>query len=932
MTILFLFLCNAILGQSSTFVHKQIVSPYLDEWISKNNFYIVNNTINGACRIYTSLYDHNNNLVLGTDTPVYVDYYDTLSLYDTINAFYLFPIYRVYIDTPYASQFTSKRYLPYGSYSIKVVILDTNASIIDSFNGDFFIDSLIGPTLVSPKDNRYIYNQLSNNIPFTFNDRDEPSTAYYKFVLKQVPWSFDFVESALESILEDTSMMSVVEFNINADDTSVSFNEYGLSPILNTDTLYVWAIREYKDVNRTIPITANNGFSTPFLLTLTGDSSATMLLATADFFDCNSSSSGFEDGKLDGWSFGTGKKVAKIGGSNFRRADGIIINKTGGPVAERHTIETTGADPNISALAKVPINGGTHSLRLGNATKLEDLAQDAQLTFTVRSTSSFIKLRYAFVLQNDPTHTPEQQPILRIRVFRTRKRGGINSFVNLIKPIIKIADANDPFFIKDVSPSITIYSPWNCEGIDLSQFIGETVTLEIATSHCYLGQHFGYAYIDFCGSPPTPIPLLSLNSTYCSGEDVIADGSASTNMNAWLYTVEECLNSSGTRFGAPEYITNWSYGLSIPDNFNITSFLSSKGVTLGCNKYYRIKLAGNNSCNGWVENVKVIKIICPESNLAGPDRCVPSGTNSVQIGSNPKNGYTYSWSPSSCLSSSTIANPTFNKSLCPPQTYPLKYTLTSTYLGCTVNDEVYIYDNPPTITVTNVSINLCDRVYLATVSSGANLVSWYYEDDDGGHVLTRNPVLIPVRPYPLTITVWAYNPCGSTSTTFTQDAGSSNNFWGPLPTLIAPTAMDPQNPSTRSLWVWEYGKDKGASPAYGLYWYDFRVYNKWGEKIYQKEEYKTNYLNGDILWDGTSDGKKVIDGNYIWILSMENCASKDAVDKDKHTIMRLECNGTLKKVFTFWPPFYTYKCSGSYQWTPKQDQSKENITVLNYSY
>lgn len=929
MTILFLFICNAILGQSSTFVHKQIVSPYLDEWISKNNFYIVNNTINGACRIYTSLYDHNNNLVLGTDTPVYVDYYDTLSLYDTINAFYLFPIYRVYIDTPYASQFTSKRYLPYGSYSIKVVILDTNASIIDSFNGDFFIDSLIGPTLVSPKDNRKIYNQVSNNIPFTFNDRDKARSPFYKLIIKQVPWSFDFVESALESILEDSSMMSVVEFNINADDTSVSFNEYGLSPILNTDTLYVWAIREYKDVNRTIPITANNGFSTPFLLTLTGNSSATMLLAAEEFFDCNSSISGFEDGTLDGWVFGTGKKEAKIGGSNFRRADGLIIKKTGGvPVLDRHTLESTGSDPKVSGLPKVPVNGGDYSLRLGNSSMGIDLAEEAELTFTVSSASSIIKLRYACVFQ-DFNHKKKEQPIFRIRVFRTRTKAGINSFENLIEPIIKIPDENDPFFTK-IDNTIIEYSPWNCQEINLGEFIGQTVTLEISTSHCAPGEHFGYAYVDFCGNP-IAVASLAVNSTYCSGQEIIADGSASTNMTAWFYTVEECLNSSGTRFGAPEYISDWSHGFSIPNNFNITSFLSSKGVTLGCNKYYRIKLGGNN-CNGWVENVKVIKIICPESNLAGPDRCVPSGTNSVQIGSNPKNGYTYSWSPSSCLSSSTIANPTFNKSLCPPQNYPLKYTLTSTYLGCSVNDEVYIYDNPPTITVTDVSINLCDRVYLATVSSGANLVSWYYEDENGGHVLTRNPVLIPVRPYPITITVWAYNPCGSTSTSFTQDAGASNNFWGPLPTLIAPTVMDPQNPSTRSLWVWEYGKDKGESPAYGLYWYDFRVYNRWGEKIYQKEEYKTSYSNGDIVWDGTSGGKEVMDGNYVWILTMENCANKGLNEKEKHTIMRLECNGTLKKVFTFWPPFYTYKCSGSYQWTPKYDQSKENITVLNYSY
>jgi hypothetical protein len=64
-----------------------------------------------------------------------------------------------------------------------------------------------------------------------------------------------------------------------------------------------------------------------------------------------------------------------------------------------------------------------------------------------------------------------------------------------------------------------VYTNWNCENIDVSQYIGQSVTLEIIIADCGLGGHFGYVYLDdFCGtkcSAPTfgNITLNPINLT-----------------------------------------------------------------------------------------------------------------------------------------------------------------------------------------------------------------------------------------------------------------------------------------------------------------------------------------------------------------------------------------------------------------------------------
>lgn len=934
------FLCLATqntFSQNSRIVNSSMVSPYFDEWMSRNDFTFINQTISGPVRWYSSIFDSNNQRVLGTDTPLFYDAFDTISINDTLSSEDLFPYNRIYLDSPFADYFDTNFYLPSGNYKFVLCFLDTNTSTIDTFSCNFFIDSLIGPTLLKPSDNIDVYYPLVNDLKFNFLHRDFNYTVHYKYIMREVPDSFNFALNNLEDIFLDTSISDIISFNINGDDTSLSFNEYNISIPLDTNKLYTWTIREFLDSQYSVPILANYGFSTPFLLILSNRTSSNLEVSGRSAISCNEmgSGAGFENGTLDGWVCGTGNKIYYEGNSPFKKANGIIINNTGAAISGRHTIVTTGFDSKVSAIPKVPVGGGNYALKLGNE-YVGNQSENAMFTFTVNSSNSRIKLRYAVILQ-DINHDPPDQPIFRIRVFR--KRGVLRTrYHNLIDPILRIADRNDPFFstIEDPNSQGTLiaYSTWNCVELDLRKFEGETVTLEVATSDCAQGGHFGYAYVDFCGTP-NPDPNLTINSTFCEGQTVIADGSTSTNMHSWLFTVEECLNSSGTRFGATEYISKWFYGYNVQSDFNITDFLASKGVKLECNKFYRIKLGGRSNCSDWVEDVKVIQIICPGANLAGPDRCLISGSNTVQLGSNPISGYSYSWSPSTCLFSSTVANPVFDKTLCPPQNYPYKLTLTVTYLGCTGTDDVYIYDNPPIITnVSTVSSTSCGHIFSANFSGGQSSdLIWTYTDKGITYTFKGNPVTFPLPKDDVTVTVSLTNPCGTVTSTFPMYKRTNDNKFGDLPILIAPNAMDPHHPDTRSLWIWEVGIPKDASPAYDILGYHLRIYNSYGEKVFDKFEEKDNnydWTNGEIMWNGTTSyGYKAISGVYVWTLFLWNCAHKT----EEVTVMEYQCTGQTRRRYKFDRKKIIkieYDCV-QYQWVPVTND-KHDITVIEHSY
>lgn len=199
----------------------------------------------------------------------------------------------------------------------------------------------------------------------------------------------------------------------------------------------------------------------------------------------------FEQGNFSGWSGQIGHCCP-------------VSTTPLGIVNGRHTIMSgTGTDPNTCGNVTVVAPGGLYSARIGN----QDTGAEAEklsYSLTIDANSALFIYRYAVVLE-DPGHPVDEQPRFQIRV--------LNAAGLLIDPVCGeytvVASSSLPGF--QTCNSSIVYKDWTTVGLDLSAYIGQTLTIEFATGDCTPGGHFGYAYVDAYCSP------LQIDATYCSG-------------------------------------------------------------------------------------------------------------------------------------------------------------------------------------------------------------------------------------------------------------------------------------------------------------------------------------------------------------------------------------------------------------------------------
>jgi gliding motility-associated-like protein len=204
--------------------------------------------------------------------------------------------------------------------------------------------------------------------------------------------------------------------------------------------------------------------------------------------------SDFESGTLTGWQGQTGACCP-------------IYTLPSGIVDGRHTITTgTGTDSNTCDVVHVVSPGGLYSARVGND-QVGAEAETLSYRVNVTPSSSLFIYKYAVVLQ-DPGHDPSEQPRFQVRV--------LNSAGQLIDPTCGqytvVAGAGLAGFQTCPNPDGDIrYRDWTTVGLNLSAYIGQTITVEFETGDCAPGGHFGYAYVDAYCSP------LTIGATFCSG-------------------------------------------------------------------------------------------------------------------------------------------------------------------------------------------------------------------------------------------------------------------------------------------------------------------------------------------------------------------------------------------------------------------------------
>lgn len=179
---------------------------------------------------------------------------------------------------------------------------------------------------------------------------------------------------------------------------------------------------------------------------------------------------GFELNDFSGW-------IGMTGENGEITANGIISG--------RHTLTNRGGiDPVVPTLSTVA-PGSHYSVRLGNDGT--DYEVDRLTTsFQVTADNNLFSYQFAVVLE-DPGHTPEEQPRFEIAAFD--ENGVLIPCTYYL--VIAAEDIEGFQSLGDIR-----YRDWSTVSLDLSQYIGQKVTIRFTTVDCAKGGHFGYAYID----------------------------------------------------------------------------------------------------------------------------------------------------------------------------------------------------------------------------------------------------------------------------------------------------------------------------------------------------------------------------------------------------------------------------------------------------
>jgi gliding motility-associated-like protein len=200
-------------------------------------------------------------------------------------------------------------------------------------------------------------------------------------------------------------------------------------------------------------------------------------------------------------------------------------------------------------------------------------------------------------------------------------------------------------------------------------------------------------------------------------------------------------------------------------------------------------------------------------------------------------------------------------------------TLTTTSLnGCTASDTYnnYIYVEPtPTAsfsivqdeTTFTTTENIAD---LVNNSSGAATYLWDFNDGS-----SNSTEVSPTHSFPTDrggiypVQLIAFSPLGCPDTTY-----QSITVEGLL-TYYIPNSFTPDNDEFNNIFM------PVISSGIDAYSYTFKIYNRWGEKIFE-----TNDLYSG--WDGTFNGKIVEHGIYNWTMQYKTTESDEKRTESGH--------------------------------------------------
>lgn len=397
----------------------------------------------------------------------------------------------------------------------------------------------------------------------------------------------------------------------------------------------------------------------------------------------------FESGTFNKWACYTGFTSA-VGTDNV-----ISLSPSGGPVPGKHTLFSRAANfGELDPLGGFPVicpNGSGYSIRLGDE-EPGGRAEGVSYEFTIPPTENNFSLiyHYAVVFQS-PNHKINEQPrmVIEITNVTDNKLIECSSFTFIAMgssmPGFKLSTATDTIAV--------LYKDWSAVSVDLSGNAGKTIRLFFKTADCTFRRHFGYAYIDVNSECTNNF----VGSSFCP-DDAFVDVTAPFGYQNYVWYDESMSRILGneqklTISPAPASGTKVAVKVTPYDGYGCPTTL-----------FTELK-----------DNLKVVA-------NAGKDG-LSCNNDPIQIGTTPKLGLVYQWSPAIGLTDPKTANPF----AAPDNTTTYVLTVSNSGGGCKTRDTVTVQASviDSSLTLTGKDIFCIDNGDSAVLSvQPANNIIW----------------------------------------------------------------------------------------------------------------------------------------------------------------------------------------------------------------
>ncbi len=630
-----------------------------------------------------------------------------------------------------------------------------------------------------------------------------------------------------------------------------------------------------------------------FLLTDGGECDKEVVVTLAAPVVSNESdcaNGGFEDGNFNNWTTQDGQ-IEDDGD-----LDGSWINITSNFVANSFEIFQSGNvdDDNFPSGPTVysPTNG-TNIVKLGDLGGGNDTRRMINC-FTVDAANADFAFNYGLVLQ-DPDHDEDEQPYFEWKVYVSG---------NSANPIDgdKVT-AGTSFFENSNGLSV---KGWECENVNLSAFIGQTVCAEFRVTDCTEGGHGAYAYIDAICQPAAPpscdfaLPTMSI----CKNQDIEIDFSELTN-NFNQYSLAIC---QGDNTNCPNIMMTQGYNI---EQVDLNTLASNLGISLVCGETYTVELNLASNCGNCVQR-ETFTYYCLDMELNYPDIVVCGDPNSITIpGTTNCPGCTYEWTPGVNMNNNNLQNPTLDGTT-NLNTFNQPYTITATNsVGCIETATVNFLPD------FNVNIDKhmdhCKVNITATISADFPIIASGFDFHVTDSYNNNDFVLTGTNLDPFTVEI-----TGSISRDQPSNLQLSSYFTYSTPGIVSvgtcvnnigffehslfdrkwrmymPNAFSPNGNGINDIYhpFIRTPLDADMCDSWtsnsSVYYLKMQVFDGWGGLMWESEASVpvTSYggLDGsEVAWDGTVNGELVNPDVYVWQLTILSCTNEYGACSDDAT-------------------------------------------------